>query len=230
VGVAAARVGHSGEELFVEVGPEADGRRRDAVGASTARERDERLRLGDADVREPVGEEQDRAVPVRRRSPQVLEPAEPAAREVRLPAGLDRGDGGVEAALSDRRERPEQTHLVVVGGERELVLRAQAPDEPARAALGDGELVAGHRAGAVEHEREPKRRPRVGLGRGRHRDLDHDVDVVLALEGEHGVFEADAGVHVAPFGVLVSSRLAQPLVLRPFVTRPRKTMSVIVLH
>ena len=87
--VAAADLGHRGQELLVEVVAEADRGGADAlVIDGAARERDQRGRVGDADVRQAVGQQQDladRAALVG--AAQDLEALHPAARQVGLTTG-----------------------------------------------------------------------------------------------------------------------------------------------
>lgn len=182
VRVAAARVRHRGQELLVEPVAEADRRGTDALGARAPRQLDELARVGDPDVRQAVGQEEDPSA-----AAQLLEPPEPASGEVRRPARPDVRECGAERGGVHGRERRQQPNRVVVVHERELVVRAQARDEPGRAALRDLELRAGHRAGAVEHEREPQRRALPGRRCLRHRELEQRVNVVLAVDGEKGV-------------------------------------------
>jgi hypothetical protein len=95
----------------------------------------------------------------------------------------DLGDGQLEA------------HLVVVGHDCEPVGGRQAPREVGGGRLRGLELVAGHRARPVHHEREVQG---AALGRGglRRGELEEAVDAVLALDGEELVVEAHAGAEL----------------------------------
>jgi hypothetical protein len=125
-------VGDPGEELLVEALAEADRRGADALVARAARHRDERLGLGDASVREPVGEQEHRL----RADPagdgaELLDALQPAAGEIGHAAGLDPVEGLLELLLvvADLGEGQLEADLVVVGHDGEPVGGRQAPRE-----------------------------------------------------------------------------------------------------
>ena len=88
VAVAAARVGHRRQQILVEAVAEADRGRADPVAAGAGGEPDERGRVGDPDVGEAVGEQED--LPDSFGALELLESFQPAAGEVGLTAGTDR--------------------------------------------------------------------------------------------------------------------------------------------
>ena len=150
--------------------------------------------IGDALVGEPVGEQQHASGRVTAGAVELLESLEPAAGQVGAAAGDDPVDGRRELARVGRTECHEQIDVVVVGHDGELVGRAHAAGEELRARSRRFELVARHRPGAVDHEREMQRWP-VGLRCVGRVELEHAVDVVLALDGEQLVVEAEVGLH-----------------------------------
>ena len=194
VGAPAAGLGHRGEELLGEVGAEADRGGPGASGLGVAGHGHEGGRVLHADVGLPVGEEQDLARPVARGAPELLDPLQPAAREVGRAAGRDRGDDR-EQGVVDRRERRDQVDVLVVGDERELVGRLEAADQERRGLLGDLELRPGHGPGAVDDEGQVQRRPR-GTFRSRRRDeLEHGVHRVLGLDSEELMLQSNGCLH-----------------------------------
>jgi hypothetical protein len=91
-------------------------------------------------------------------------------------------------------ERLHELDAVVEGDERERVGRLEVLGEEAGALLGDLELLAGHRAGTINDERDPQRRA-CGFVRAGHLELEHAVHGVLALDGEQLVIETNVGIH-----------------------------------
>ncbi len=198
VGAATAGVGHRGQQVLAEALAEADGRRADAVGGARTGHLREMHVVGDPDVGLPVGQQQHapgaRAVLERG---QHLDALQPAAGEVGRAAVVDRGDGGVQldAVGADLDERRVQAHLVVERDDGEAVGGREPVDEERGRAPGDLELVAGHRAGAVDDERQ-RERPAFGGGGSRGSgQLEQARDVVLLLDGEQLVFEAHGSTH-----------------------------------
>jgi hypothetical protein len=109
-----AGVGHGGEQRLVEVVADPDGGGADAGLAGLVGQPDERPRLGDADVGQPVGQQQDApdglpaaVAAVGPGAPQLLEPLEPPARQVGRPARLQVPQRREEPVDLDRRQRSD---------------------------------------------------------------------------------------------------------------------------
>ena len=196
VRVPAAGVGHRGEQVLVEVLAEPDRRRADVRRLGPlARHPHERAGVGDADVRQAVGEQQDLPRALAGRAPELLDALQPPAGQVRLAARVDRADPRQERRLVDGREGSEQVHVLVVGDQGELVGRREPPDQERGALAGDLELGSGHRARPVDDEREMQRRAGTAFGSRWSLELEHAVDGVLGLDGEQLVLEADVRLH-----------------------------------
>ena len=90
-------------------------------------EPDERRRVGDADVGEAVGEQED--LPDAFGALELLESLEPAAREIGLAAGLDRPEP-LGVMRRDRCERNDDAYLVVVVDDREEIVGVQPAGQP----------------------------------------------------------------------------------------------------
>ena len=194
--VPAAGVGHRGEQVLVEVLAEPDRRGADVrrIGLP-ARHLHQRAGLGDADIGQAIGEQQNLPRALAVRAAELLDAIQPPAGQVRLAAGADRADPRQERRLVDGREGSEQVHVLVVGDECELVGRGEPPDQESGALAGDLELGSGHRTRPVDDEREVQRQAGTAFGSGRSLELEHAVDGVLGLDGEQLVLEADVRVH-----------------------------------
>ena len=171
VEVAAAGVGHAAQQHLVEVGADAEAGRGDAVVALVRRPPHDLVVVGDPVVRETVGQEQAAADGLARAVLEKLPAADqPAAVEIGAAARLDRFDG------PDRRlaclprgfgARDDDLHVLVVRHDGKAVPFAQRPDADQDGVLGAGELLAVHRARAVDDEGEVDGKAplsRLGLG------------------------------------------------------------------
>lgn len=128
----------------------------------------------------------------------MLDAFQPSSREVRLTARRDRRDRRLEstAVVSERRQAVHESHLVVVGDDRELVVGPEPPREVPCARLRRFELLACHRPGTVDHEREAKRRALGRLRSRRSGQLEHAVHDLLLLHGEELVVDPQVGVEI----------------------------------
>ena len=201
VEVPAPRIGHALEQALVEVGPHAERARGHAAPAQVVGEPGELVVIGDADVGEAVGEQQDAVHALGREAGgDLLAARQPAPVEVGRAAGVDGLEplGGERPALGGGDDAVDHDlDLVVVDHRREAVGRLQPVDGLEDRLAGEADLVlAAHRAGAVEDEAQVDRRPAARRIRGdRGRD---QVDEQEALAAAVGADEPPIGTHGEP--------------------------------
>jgi len=170
VEVATARIGHGGQELLVEVGPDAEGARRDTGRAQVGRDRGQLGGVDDADVRLSIGQDQASVHTLGRQVLlDLLGTGDPATVEVGRAARVDRlkaqqrlllGPGGREAGADYGLD------LLVVGHDAESVPGAEPLEGAFDGVFREADLGPGHGAGAVEDERHVDRRPLGQPGAG----------------------------------------------------------------
>ena len=164
VEVSAALGREARHQLLVEVGAEAEGGRGDAAGTEIGRVTRERVRVLLAVVGEAVGEEQHTRHRGRvswLRCADLGRALEPAAAKVGGAARVRRAQArkGERLGFRGRLCRGEErVDLVVVAHEGEAVAVVEEPDGVFDGLLCHVDLAAGHRAGAVEHERDMRDR------------------------------------------------------------------------
>jgi hypothetical protein len=86
-------------------------------------------------------------------------------------------------------ESGDEADLVVERDDGELVVRPQPTHEVRGACLGRLELVTGHGARPVEHQRHVERRALLRSRRLGERQLQHRVHGVRRLHGDEGVIQ-----------------------------------------
>ena len=153
---------------LVEVGPHAERARGHAAPAQVVGEPGEFVVVGDADVGEAVGEQQDAVHALGREAGgDLLAARQPAAVEVGRAAGVDGLEplGGERAALGSGDDAVDHDlDLVVVDHRREAVGRLQPVDGLEDRLAGEADLVlAAHRPG------RSRTKPRLTGGRRRRR-------------------------------------------------------------
>ena len=211
VRVAGAAAGQRGEERLVVAQPEADGRRGDAVRTRVGRDRAELVGVEDADVRVAVGDEQERGAALAGDAARLLQAAEVAAAEVGRAAGRDARDQAANGVLVGQRTGGHgDVDLVVEHDEAEVVGRLEAADEVDQRGLRGLERVAGHRAGAVEHDLERAGRAGARGLRGRGGELEEDRDLVLGFDGDDVEVERGVEMHVHLVGATTAVLTKRP--------------------
>ena len=193
--VALAAAGEVGEQQFVVVHADADGRGRDGVVAGCGCDFGQAGGVGLALVGVAVGEEQERGPAVLRDTPCLLQPTQQTAGEVRHPAGLGGRDRvSCRRLVMERAGRHDDEHLVIERHDAEVVGGREAIDELDERQLRSLEPLTIHRPAAVEHDLHGGRRPRcVGLWR-RSNELEHHGYLVVLLDGDN--VDVDVGVHL----------------------------------
>ena len=98
--------------------------------------------------------------------------------------------------IRDRAERDRSLRAVRVGDEREAVALAESVDQRAHGGARMLDLVAGHRAGAVEHDDEIGRHPHGDAGAFRvGADREFHPHVSIAVRQHRRAFECAREMH-----------------------------------
>ena len=193
IGVGAvARVGDRGEEGLVVVGADAEGGDRHA-GLAVGRDRVAHALGADAGAVDAVGDEHHATGVAGGRALERLEAAVEPLRDLRSAAGAHVHDRGADAGAvrADRLQRHERLGGVVVGHEAEPVAVLHLLERLEHRAAGLLELLAAHRAGAVEHQGH---RDRDALVVGLTGGLEVDVDQDLLRRADHDAALGERGV------------------------------------
>ena len=161
-------------QVLVVVEAEADGRDRDAFLDERGAEVAELVGRTRSHVGEPVGDEDDPADEVLFEELADLGGALADAGEERgVAARREPVDAGLDGVLlRDLRGRDEHGDVVVVCDDRDDVLAAQTVDGHYGRLLGLGDLLATHRAGFVDDDRDVDGRPLLVLHPGETRQAD----------------------------------------------------------
>ena len=165
VEVAAAGSGHGLEQHLVEVGAHAKGRRLHAARAELGGVLGQLVAIGDADVGQAVGQQQDAIDALAGQvHGDLLAAAQPALAEVGLVARVDPADrAGSHLAATPTSPRVERTTTsidVVVDDHGEAIVSLETADRLLDGLLGEGDLLARHGARPIQHERQVHGRPR----------------------------------------------------------------------
>ncbi len=190
--VPAARLAHGTQQVLVEPGPEPDAGGGDAVAGRTAGHAAKRSWVGDALVGLAIGQEQDPVGPLHDRLTHLTVTFEPAAGEVGASAIVDLADRVLGRGIVAGAGTEEEPDLVIERDHREPVFRRQEGGEAERRLPGVGQRLAGHGAGAVEHQGDVDRR---SLDRNIAGEGDEEAHPVAVVGGGEGGADGGGGFH-----------------------------------